>query len=258
MKFNKNIISVRSNVTQNVVNFRKYNVYAIGDVHGCIDEFDMLVQKCRDHAEKDGKESVIISLGDLIDRGPAFVEIFDYINMNNINCIMGNHEYNFWLEELGAIDCKSKARRKNHEIFKECSESYQEMIMKTLTGMTNCIVIITEHHSTFHVCVLSHAPLRNVEYGEKSFRYTNPECSMRSEPVDTYTMNSNNDKILFVHGHQSWNFKPISDQLHDQIDNDSKIINVDSGVVHGNELTALCLNNLESLTVKAKRTYFDH
>lgn len=72
--------------------------YAIGDIHGCADELKILLGKIRDdHAAREEKPTAIVSLGDLIDRGPdsrGVIEQFMTLDMPNtsVHVIAGNHE----------------------------------------------------------------------------------------------------------------------------------------------------------------------
>jgi serine/threonine protein phosphatase 1 len=72
-------------------------VYAVGDVHGCLDELLALEETIvRDAAELPG-DRLIIMLGDYIDRGPASAQVLDHLaapapdGFHRI-CLAGNHE----------------------------------------------------------------------------------------------------------------------------------------------------------------------
>ncbi len=59
-----------------------------GDIHGCYEEFIELINQIG-ITDKDE----IISLGDIVDRGPKSVELFEYFSTRkNAKVIMGNHE----------------------------------------------------------------------------------------------------------------------------------------------------------------------
>ena len=72
--------------------------YAIGDVHGRLDLLDMLLDKIsQDNIERAPKETLIVFLGDLIDRGPDSRGVIERLKDNPptfAKCvfIMGNHE----------------------------------------------------------------------------------------------------------------------------------------------------------------------
>lgn len=60
----------------------------IGDIHGCLDEFNELLELI----EYDKNKIRLISVGDLIDRGPYSVECVRRIHDLGIECLIANHE----------------------------------------------------------------------------------------------------------------------------------------------------------------------
>lgn len=234
------------------------NVYAIGDVHGCFDEMMELYGKCVEHAAKEGKVYKIFFLGDLIDRGPGFLDIFHVLeNDSNLECIIGNHELNFYLEQMGK-ECRSRARRVNHDIFETLDKDSQAMILKSIGDMPNAVVVnLTNDPESFLPFILSHSPVRDIEYiGVDVLSTMNaPQCCMRPTPVDMDELQKIRDGIIMVHGHQSWNFKPVPEQILEQYGYSNRVLNIDSGCVYGDKLTALCLNTLEVLDLDAHNVY---
>lgn len=72
----------------------------IGDIHGCVEEFDELLKTLSYNKDNDR----IILLGDLIDRGPDSVGAVRRATEMNLECVMGNHEAKFlkWLKNKGS------------------------------------------------------------------------------------------------------------------------------------------------------------
>jgi len=72
-------------------------IYAIGDVHGCLDLLQRLEAQIVADAEGAPGDKLIVMLGDLIDRGPASAQVIDHMlsrppaGFERI-CLMGNHE----------------------------------------------------------------------------------------------------------------------------------------------------------------------
>jgi serine/threonine protein phosphatase 1 len=72
-------------------------VYAIGDVHGCLDALVDLERAIVADGERLRARKVIIMLGDYIDRGPASAQVIDWLiapppaGFERI-CLAGNHE----------------------------------------------------------------------------------------------------------------------------------------------------------------------
>lgn len=63
-------------------------IYVIGDIHGCIETLKQLYSKL-------DEDSMIISVGDLVDKGPNAMDVVDFCIDNNITVIKGNHEHMF-------------------------------------------------------------------------------------------------------------------------------------------------------------------
>ena len=61
----------------------------VGDIHGCFDEFQALLDK-----SGLGRRDAIISIGDLVDRGPDPGAVLDFFRKNSrAGSVMGNHEH---------------------------------------------------------------------------------------------------------------------------------------------------------------------
>src|SRR5271168_1227728 len=72
----------------------------VGDIHGCIDEFEELIETI----SYDPKMDRLILLGDLIDRGPDSIAVVKKAREMNLECVMGNHEHKFikWFRSQGS------------------------------------------------------------------------------------------------------------------------------------------------------------
>lgn len=75
-------------------------VYAVGDVHGCIDLFDALRAYIEeDDAARGPAETVVILLGDLVDRGPDSAGVLRaaraWQQQRAVRILCGNHEEMF-------------------------------------------------------------------------------------------------------------------------------------------------------------------
>jgi serine/threonine protein phosphatase 1 len=80
-------------------------VYAVGDVHGCLDELLALEAIIADDASRLPGEKLIVMLGDYVDRGPRSADVLEHLTrpapagFHRI-CLLGNHE-RFMLDYLG-------------------------------------------------------------------------------------------------------------------------------------------------------------
>ena len=72
-------------------------LFAIGDIHGCKKELDVIHDKIKKYCSKKNKKPIITYLGDYIDRGPKSKDVIQTIieftlpNVEKI-CLLGNHE----------------------------------------------------------------------------------------------------------------------------------------------------------------------
>lgn len=225
-------------------------VYAIGDVHGCEDEYRELVQKCKKDALDKGQKPIIVQLGDMIDRGPGFYDLLvdDPADFK----IMGNHEFNFLIEALGYKRCNSKSRFQNHLLFEELTATQKTAVLDKLRSRKKYLEVVMSSH-TF---VLSHAPITNIERGwynkdtvwDITHKFGMSDFCMRSREV--HSLNQD-ESVTFVHGHMSWDYILIEEQIEKQQHHSSRIFNIDSGCVYGKELIALKLPTLEVIRVQS-------
>lgn len=63
-------------------------VVAVGDIHGCLEEFDELLKTI----QYNKNQMRLVLLGDLMDRGPDSVGCVRRARELKVECIMGNHE----------------------------------------------------------------------------------------------------------------------------------------------------------------------
>lgn len=74
------------------------DIYAVGDIHGCLDQLQMLLEEVQPDLEKD----ILLFVGDYIDRGPDSRGVVDYVlklqqkyPREHVICLKGNHEAMF-------------------------------------------------------------------------------------------------------------------------------------------------------------------
>ncbi len=77
-------------------------VYAVGDIHGCDDQFAALVDAIEaDDAARGPADTTVILLGDLVDRGPDSAGVLrrarDWQSRRKVRILAGNHEEMFLL-----------------------------------------------------------------------------------------------------------------------------------------------------------------
>ncbi|KAI5965059.1 hypothetical protein KGF57_000852 [Candida theae] len=79
------------NVSFEVENGRKQvnRIILIGDIHGHYNEFKELLRRAKYNKKKDE----LLVVGDFVTKGPDSFKMLDYLIDNNVQCILGNHEY---------------------------------------------------------------------------------------------------------------------------------------------------------------------
>jgi hypothetical protein len=70
--------------------------YFVGDIHGCFEEYMQLEEQIMRHAERNGVEPFVVSVGDLVDRGPASADVVRHFRRGHEAgthvAVAGNHE----------------------------------------------------------------------------------------------------------------------------------------------------------------------
>lgn len=226
-------------------------LYVIGDVHGLATELNMLIDKIHDHASLLNKRAFIVQLGDIIDRGP---EPFRALHTALTRCdatLLGNHEWLFIQEYNGYKECRSSARRITHDLFKALSPEDQQNVLEAFLNLPS--IVCTKTRSDEPMVVFSHSPLSSSIKDNRpmTMRNTLMDSTKFSQELYEQIKGKVDDNTIFVHGHQSWHYIDIHEQIKLQLQNAVKFYNIDSGAVYGNELTALCVDNLYVLQVKS-------
>lgn len=62
--------------------------YIVGDIHGCYEVLFSALEQVNFNPDKDR----LISVGDLVDRGPESVKAIEFMNLPYVHAIRGNHE----------------------------------------------------------------------------------------------------------------------------------------------------------------------
>lgn len=228
-----------------------------GDIHGCLDEFEILRSEL--NLNKDDRE---ISVGDLLDRGPYSNEVLTYSRENDIELVLGNHEYKYirYQRHHEAFLQRGKANpmRFNDDkinIFENISSEdmaylqaapfYKKIDKLTVlhAGVTNRIDLSSAKEKELQTVTMirtldeEHKPL---VYGQTAWN-----SSFWSEVYD-------GNQGVIVYGHE----------VHPKVKVDRHAIGIDTGCVYGNKLTALVIYDTKApmlsydiVQVNAKRAY---
>ena len=210
------------------------SLFAIGDVHGCAEELRALIQKLPLR-----RESIVVFLGDYIDRGPDSRGVVDTIlelqQYCHVVCLLGNHE--LMLREF--LD-GSDPRRVARFIYNGGSA--------TLASYADHdgVFVMSEDHREFYDNLLYHYIL-----GEFCFVHAGLPAAPEEIDLDKHGeemvwmrhrpgMPEPNYSKIIVHGHSAI----------ESIDIQPRRINLDTACVYGRRLTALEMNTHEMYTVE--------
>ena len=216
-------------------------IYAVGDVHGCLDELLSLERAIvADGAEITGGK-LIVMLGDYIDRGPASAQVLDHLiaappeGFERI-CLTGNHEVQMldyvegrlglaeWLG-LGAAETLLSYGI-DHQRLEQLYQSpgqVDEVIRKAIPAS--------------HLAFLRSLPIL-IETGRYIFVHAGirPELALdrQSDEDMVFIRKAFYERVhlltkYVVHGHT-----PVGEATRD-----GARINIDTGAVYGGKLTAL-------------------
>ncbi len=235
----------------------------IGDIHGCCDELETLLQKLDYQISRSfptptyhhpqGRKAVF--LGDLVDRGPRILDTVNLVrNMvaaGTAICVPGNHE-NKLLRKL-----RGKNVKVNHGLAQTLGEidglpdAIRESYTKQLKDFLDCLVshyVLDEGR-----LVVAHAGLRQEMQGRGSaavrefalYGETTGEIDEFGLPIRYNWAAEYRGKAMVVYGHT-----PVVDAewLNNTID-------IDTGCVFGGKLTALRYPEKELVSVPAARVY---
>jgi len=207
-----------------------------GDVHGCIDELTVL------HNHLNDGDRIMISVGDLVDRGPDSVGVVRYVRDHFHYVVKGNHD-----SKLCRRFESDKVNYQYQEVLDAFSMPENVELVDWLKNLPN--------HIDFGDFVVAHAAhpywdemrvrkIRDVNlYGftdgilnEHGFPARKPWARKWGELM--------NGKLM-IHGHNA---------VHEPEFNDN-VINVDTGAVYGGHLTAFLIPEMRFVSVRSEKYY---
>jgi serine/threonine protein phosphatase 1 len=203
-------------------------IFAIGDIHGCFDKLENLIEKI----DIDFNNDTIVFMGDYIDRGPDSFKVVDFLIKIKKMCpkaffLKGNHELMFenylsgedmssFLQNGGRMTIESYAM--------ESKEGNRFYMPPEHTEFFNSLELYyeTDEYIFVHAGLREHVPLEKQTADDFLW--------IRNDFLKSHV---DFGKIV-VFGHT-----PFSDPRV----NDNKI-GIDTGAVYGNKLTCLKLPDL--------------
>ncbi len=222
-------------------------VYAIGDIHGRNDLLQQLLDKIiKDDGERDGAESEIIFLGDLVDRGPDSAGVLDTAmqlkaELGNVRFLMGNHEEVYLAAATGdeksvrffnriggretilsyEISMKEYAELDISQLAQRIPELFPQKHIEFIAGFEDQIIV--GDYAFVHAGIRPGVPLS--EQRQKDLRWIREDFLSAQEA---------HEKVI-VYGHT----------INDHFVETGTRIGIDTGAYYSNKLTALALQGSE-------------
>lgn len=205
----------------------------VGDIHGCYDELIELLDKV-----KLKKADRVVSVGDLITKGPKSREVLDlFMTDKRFSTVIGNHDLilrRHWCGE----DVELKAAQKEaHKELKGEKDSY----MRFLSSLP--FIIDLDTHLVVHAGLRPNVALHSQTTGDLTKLRTLGSDRESPEGTPWYYVYNGEKIVLFGH----WPAKEPR--------RGPKAIGLDTGCVYGYQLTAYIIETDEFVSVDAKNSY---
>ena len=238
----------------------------IGDVHGCFDEFVMLldnlgyeVEVRADAAGETGfsvthpKGRKAVFVGDLVDRGPGVAKVLKLVMAMVADgvglCVAGNHESKLVRKLQGRNVQVSHGLQESLDQLEMESPEFQQQVAAFLDGLISHYVLDGGD------LVVAHAGMKTEYQGRASRRVrdfclygeTTGETDELGLPVRADWAAGYRGRAMVVYGHTP-NMEPA------WLNN---TMNIDTGCVFGGKLTALRYPEKEVISVPAARVYYE-
>ena len=238
----------------------------IGDIHGCIDELVKLLNLLGyEISERESEDSgsrfttaspagrKAVFLGDLVDRGPGSHRVLqlarDMQTQGNALCVMGNHDNKLMRKLMGRNVQISHGLEATLEQLEGVTEDDRGEMLEFLQNLPHHLVLDGGR------LVACHAGIKEEFQGKDSRRVrefcyygeTTGETDEWGLPVRGDWARDYRGKAAVAYGHT-----PV-----DEADWLNNTICLDTGACFGGKLTALRWPEKETVSVKARRTYYE-
>lgn len=200
----------------------------IGDIHGCSREFRALLNKV-----SPASDDRLVLLGDLINKGPDPVGVFETVESLDCVCLLGNHEFDHLKWKAGCLP-KPESVLASRAMPPACYERYLEFTGRMPLYFENKDLIAV-HGALVNGVALPDQPA-DVMTGEVNLDSNWKDQIVLDRPV--------------VAGHKRYSANPCDPYIVE-----GKFYGIDTGCVYGGCLTALRMPSGSIAQVRAARVY---
>jgi len=211
----------------------------IGDIHGCYDELVQLLDKTNYDKEND----ILISVGDLVAKGPNTSDVIDFFMTHNSYVVMGNHEWAVlrWLEQTNTYGLKQKSQHQS------LSKTLRKDQLEYLKNLPHII------HIPFYNLIIAHAGVDP----SKEIKDNNSYDTMHIRNI----LKDGTTTELTTSGYKwitNWNGPEYIIFGHDakvQIQESEYALGIDTACVYGERLSCVIYPNKEIISVESNMRY---
>jgi bis(5'-nucleosyl)-tetraphosphatase (symmetrical) len=227
----------------------KRRTIIVGDIHGCLTEFEELLEK----TEYDKENDRLILCGDLTDRGEFSLEVIRKVREMKIECVKGNHDHKIlkWLQNKNT---KRPIPDYYHQLNDEDIRYIQRM--PSYIKLDDAIIIhggLKPHIPVEQQSIETLAYLRYTDYSgnfislKKVLRFGKDACQAR------FWTEAGSFGTNVIYGH---NVYSKEDVRIDRFDDGTACYGIDTGAVFGGRLSCIMWETKEIVQVPAKKEYF--
>lgn len=227
----------------------------IGDIHGCFDELVLLLKKLgyviEDYHVTHPEGRKVVFIGDLVDRGPKSVEVLKLV-MGMVKdglafCVQGNHDNKLYRMLSGHNVIVNHGLELTRQELDQATETFRNDVKEFLKDLPTHVIL------DYGKLVVAHAGIKEEYIGRHSkeikaftlYGDTTKELDEWGLPERRLWSNDYKGNALIIYGHTP-NLEPV------MINN---TINIDTGCVFGNKLTAYRYPEGEFVFVEALQKY---
>lgn len=218
------------NVYQKIDGNQYKNIFVVGDIHGC---YDLLMQKL-DEVDFNRETDLLISVGDLIDRGTKNIDCLRLLKQKWFACVQGNHDqmaiqgllhndydyYACWIQNGGDWFFKLEDQDKNEVLDLLHIAKTRPLVLELTMPDNNSKVVIA--HADY--------PDNQYEYGK---RIDSQKVLWSRERLESYGKIEIAGAELFIFGHT-----PVQEPV--RLGNR---LYIDTGAVFNGKLTLIKLED---------------
>ncbi|MCR9203284.1 MAG: metallophosphoesterase [Halobacteriovoraceae bacterium] len=217
----------------------KERTIIVGDVHGCFDELQELLDVCKFKPKRDR----LIFLGDLINKGPHSKKVVRFVMEGGFESIVGNHERGF-LRSLEDPRYFKKGFKKFYESFDNKKE--RSKVIEWIQSLP--VFIEDEGFICVHGGLQPGVPLEKQKPEIVTRIRTwggDPEVLDNEEDPAWYELYKEEKLVVFGH----WAMRGLIER--------ENVVGLDTGCVWGGSLSALILPERKIVSVEAQQQYKD-